>query len=137
MVEYAMVTSAVALLAATLVGAIGRGPAEFPRSAAAAIQLVSSTAQAKKVAVAQAKGAYQKAPFRKPALKYVYVVGWITGTKSPASCLYTGDAASSITQATGQLSHDRKVAAKLKRAGITARQAGTALVRGISDACNG
>src|SRR5439155_19733879 len=89
MAEYAMVTAAVALLAVTLAGTVGKTSAQFPRSQAAAIQLVSSNARAKKVSVAGARAAYGKAPYRKAALKYVYAVGWITGTHDRASCLYT------------------------------------------------
>ncbi len=136
MVEYAMVTAAVALMAATLVGTIGQTPVVLPRSAAAAIQLVTSNARAKKVAIADARAAYGQAPYRKPALKYIYAVGWITGTKNRASCLYTGSTSDSVKQATGEIQHNKKVVAKLRSRGLTPRQASTALVAGISAACS-
>ena len=136
MVEYAMVTAAVALLAVSLVGTVGNTTTELPRSATAAIQLVTANAHAKKVSIAGARGAYAKAPYAKPALKYVYAVGWITGMYDRASCFYTVTASDAVRQATGELQHNPKVVAKLRRRGLTARQAGTALVKGIGVACN-
>ena len=136
MAEYAMVTAAVALLAVSLIGAVGKTPTELPRSTAAALQLVNSSAKAKHVAVGDARAAFQRAPFGKPALKYIYAVGWITGTKNRESCLYSGSPSDSITEATREISANKKVTSKLRSRGVTPRQAGTALVKGIVAACN-
>ena len=136
MAEYAMVTAAVALLAVTLAGTVGKTSAQFPRSQAAAIQLVSSNARAKKVSVAGARAAYGKAPYRKAALKYVYAVGWITGTHDRASCLYTVSTSDAVQQAATELRGNPKVVAKLRSRAVTPHQAATALVKGISYACS-
>jgi len=135
MAEYAMVTAAVALIAVTLIGAVGQTPAELPRSTAAAIQLVTSNARAKKVSIAGARAAYRKAPYAKPALKYVYTVGWITGMHDRSSCFFTVSTSDAVKQAAAEMSHNPKVSAKLRRRGVTAHQAGTALVKGIQTAC--
>ena len=34
----------------------------------------------------RAKTAYERAPYAKPALKYLYALGWIGGTKNPGQC---------------------------------------------------
>ena len=136
MAEYAMVTAAVALLAVTLVGAVGKTPTQLPRTTAAAIKLVASNARAKKVSVAGARAAYTKAPYRKAALKYVYAVGWITGTHDRGSCLFTGSPSDSVKQAAGEIRANPKVVAKLRSRGLTPQQAATALVKGISYACS-
>ncbi len=131
-----MVTAAVAFLAIALVGAAGQTPAQLPRSTAAALTLVTSSARAKKVSSADARTAYRRAPYAKPALKYVYAVGWITGTHDRASCFYTVSTSDAVKQATGELTHNAKVSASLRRRGMTAHQAGTALVKGIQTACS-
>jgi hypothetical protein len=136
MAEYAMVTAAVAFLAIALVGAAGQAPAQLPRSTAAALSLVASSAKAKKVSTADARTAYRRAPYAKPALKYVYAVGWISGTHDRAQCLYTVSTSDAVKEATGEIAHNKKVAAKLRRQGLTAHQAGTALVKGIQTACS-
>ena len=136
MAEYAMVTAAVALLAVTLVGAVGKTPAQLPRTTAAAIKLVSSNARAKKVSVAGARAAYTKAPYRKTALKYVYAVGWITGTHDRASCLYTASTADAVREATTEIRGNSKLLGKLRSRDVTPKQAATALVGGISYACS-
>jgi hypothetical protein len=136
MAEYAMVTAAVALLAISLAGVVGTGPRQIPRSTAAALELVSSNARSNKVPVVGARAAFGKAPYRKAALKYVYAVGWITGTRDRETCFYTVSPSDAIHQASIELAHNAKVAAKLRRGGLTLRQAGTALVAGITAACN-
>jgi Tfp pilus assembly protein FimV len=136
MAEYAMVTAAVALLAVSLLSPVGKAPAQLPRTAAAAIRLVSANARAKKVSVAGARTAYAKAPYAKPALKYIYAVGWITGTKNPASCFYTVSTSDAVKEAAGELRGNAKVASRLRSRGVTPQQAGTALVKGISAACS-
>lgn len=130
-----MVTAAVAFLAIALVGAAGQAPAQLPRSTAAALSLVSSSAKAKKVSVADARTAFRRAPYAKPALKYVYAVGWISGTHDRAQCFYTVSTSDAVRQATGEITRNAKISAKLRRQRLTARQAGTALVKGIQAAC--
>lgn len=131
-----MVTAAVALLAISVAGGVGKSTAQLPRSTAAAIQLVSSSAHKAKVPVGDARAAYGKAPYRKTELKYVYALGWITGMKNRATCFYTVSTSDAVRQATGEITHDKKVSAKLRARGLTARQAGTALVKGIQTACS-
>ena len=85
-VEYAGILAAVTLLAATLTGAYGQNVAPSSRRAAWAIAAVAQGATAQKVSSAGAKAAYKRAPYEKPALKYLYALGWIGGTKNPGQC---------------------------------------------------
>lgn len=137
MVEYASLTAALALLTATLAGSLGHSAARVPVSDAAALQLVTSNARMQKAPVAGARAAYRTAPYSKPALKYVFAVGWISGVKDRASCLFTRVSPKPAEkEATGEIRRNAKVAAKLRGRGVSATQASSALVRGIVSACS-
>ena len=84
-VEYAGLVSAFALLAAStqrLVRTERRGRLRVGRHEH---QHGHEGGRSEKVPVAGAK-AYKRAPYRKPALKYLYALGWIGGTKHRAEC---------------------------------------------------
>ena len=86
-VEYASIVSAMAVLASTLAGAFGDRLAVLPTTSGGALSALSAGAKAQKVSPGEARAAYQRAPYSKPVLKYLYAVGWIGGKKSPLSCL--------------------------------------------------
>jgi hypothetical protein len=137
MVEYASLTAALALLTATLAGSLGHSAVQVPAHDAAALQLVASNARTQKAPVAQARSAYRKAPYSKPALKYVFAVGWISGVKNRASCLFTRVSPKSAEkEATSEIRRNGKVTAKLRSRGVSTTQASSALVRGIVSACS-
>ena len=85
-VEYAGILAAVSLMAITLTGAYGKNVSAVFESSGVGITAVGKAAKAQKVAPAGAKAAYKRAPYVKPALKYLYALGWIGGTKSPGAC---------------------------------------------------
>ena len=85
-VEYAGILAAVSLMAITLTGAYGKNVAAVFESSGVGITAVAKAAKAQKVAPAGAKAAYKRAPYVKPALKYLYALGWIGGTKNPGAC---------------------------------------------------
>ena len=80
-VEYAGIVAAISLLAATLTGAYGNNVAAVFASSGASVAAVTKAAKKEGLSPARAKAAYKRAPYRKPALKYLYALGWIGGTK--------------------------------------------------------
>jgi Flp pilus assembly pilin Flp len=135
-VEYAGILAAVSLLAITLSGAYGESvTAVFTRSGAG-IAAVAKAAKAQKVSQAGAKTAYNRAPYRKPALKYLYALGWIGGTKNPAQCgltLLGQDAARE--QAAREMRANAKLVAQLKKRSISVSAAANAVTAGVVSAC--
>ena len=93
-------------------------------------------AKAQKVSPAGAKTAYNRAPYRKPVLKYLYALGWIGGTKNAGQCgltLLGRDAAKD--QAARELRANAKLVAQLKRRGVSVSTAANALTSGVVSAC--
>ena len=136
-VEYAGILAAVTLMAVTLTGAYGRDVTAVFDTSSVAITAVGKAAKAQNVSPAGAKTAYRKAPYKKPALKYLYALGWIGGTKNPGQCGLTllGQGAARDV-ATAQIRGNPKLFAQLKRRGITAVGAATAVTKGVVSACD-
>lgn len=135
-VEYAGIVAAISLLAATLSGAYGQNVAAVFASSGASVAAVTKAAKKEKVSTAGAKAAYKRAPYGKPALKYLYALGWIGGTKNLGQCgltLLGRDAARE--QATREIRKNTKLMAQLKKRAIGARTAAGALVSGVVSAC--
>jgi hypothetical protein len=136
-VEYASIVSAMAILASTLSGAFGQRLAVLPTSSGAALSSLSAGAKAHKVAPSQARAAYERAPYSKPVLKYLYAIGWIGGKKSPLSCLFArvsrGDTESETLR---EIRKNRKLVSQLKKRHVTQRQAAEVVVAGIASACS-
>src|SRR5262245_29251807 len=82
-VEYAGILAAVSLMAITLTGAYGKNVEAVFNSSSVGVAAVGKAAKAQKVSQEGAKTAYRKAPYAKPALKYLYALGWIGGTRNP------------------------------------------------------
>ena len=138
MVEYAGVLTAVSLLALSLGGQLaGRTAAVLPSTDPAAIRLVVASAKAEKVPVARARAVYARAPYRKPAEKYLDTTGWIGGVGDHASCLLTRLGTSSAERsAAAELRSRPKVTKQLQRRGISVRAAASTLVKGAVSACS-
>ena len=135
-VEYAGILAAVALMAATLAGAYGQTVTAVFASSAAGVASVAKAAKAQKVSAAGAKSAYARAPYKKPALKYLYALGWIGGTKNPGQCglaLLGQDAAKE--QAAREMRANSKLMTQLKKRSISVSAAATALTKGVVSAC--
>jgi hypothetical protein len=136
-VEYAGILAAVTLMAVTLTGAYGKNVTAVFDSSSVAITAAGKAAKAQKVSPAGARNAYRRAPYKKPALKYLYALGWIGGTRNKGQCgltLLSPDAARDV--ATEQIRANPKLSAQLKRRGIRARGAATAITEGVVSACN-
>ncbi len=135
-VEYAGIVAAISLLAATLSGAYGQNVAAVFASSGASVAAVAKAAKKARVSTAGAKAAYKRAPYGKPALKYLYALGWIGGTKNLGQCgltLLGQDAAKE--QGTREIRKNAKLMAQLKKRAISAKTAAAALVSGVVSAC--
>jgi Flp pilus assembly pilin Flp len=135
-VEYAGILAAVALMAVTLTGAYGKNVSAVFNSSSVGVAAVAKAAKAQKVSPAGAKSAYARAPWAKPALKYLYALGWIGGTKNAGQCGLTllGEGAAK-EQAARDMRANAKLVAQLKRRGISVSAAANAVTKGVVSAC--
>jgi hypothetical protein len=123
-VEYASITAALAILASSLGGALGSAGA-LPSTNVKAAALVSTAAAKQKVQGADARAAYARAPFRRPALRYLYVVGWVTAARDRTACqaaLLLGPDPRAV--ATHAIRRSLKMLARLRSAHVTVGQSG-------------
>lgn len=135
-VEYAGILAAVTLMAATLTGAYGQNVAAVFASSSVGIAAAGKAATAQKVSSAGAKAAYKRAPYTKPALKYLYALGWIGGTKNAGQCgltLLGRDAARD--QAAREIRSNKKLMSQLKKRAVSAAAAAGAVTKGVVSAC--
>ena len=135
-VEYAGILAAVSLMAITLTGAYGKNVSAVFESSGVGITAVGKAAKAQKVAPAGAKAAYKRAPYVKPALKYLYALGWIGGTKNSGACGLTllGESAAR-DQAAREMRSNTKLVAQLKKRAISVSAAANAVTKGVVSAC--
>jgi hypothetical protein len=135
-VEYAGILAGISLLAATLTGAYGQNVTAVFASSSVGVAAAGKAAQSQKVSRAGAKAAYKRAPYKKTALRYLYALGWIGGTKNPGQCGLTllGEGAARDV-ATQQIRSNSKLMSQLKRRAVTATAAATALTKGVVSAC--
>jgi hypothetical protein len=135
-VEYAGILAAISLLAVTLTGAYSQNVSAVFVSSSVAIASVGKAAKAQKISSADAKAAYKRSPYRKTALKYLYALGWIGGTKNPGQCGLTllGEGAARDV-ATLQIRGHAKLMAQLSKRGVSATSAANALAKGVVSAC--
>jgi hypothetical protein len=136
-VEYAGVVAAISLFAATLTGAYSANINAVFASGTAGVAAAGKAAHAQHVAPAGAKAAYKRAPYRKPALKYLYALGWIGGKKNLSQCgltLLSPDAMRD--EAARGIASNAKLKKHIRSYGMTARTAATALVAGVVSACD-
>ena len=135
-VEYAGILAAVSLMAITLTGAYGKNVSAVFESSGVGITAVAKAAKAQKVAPAGAKAAYKRAPYVKPALKYLYALGWIGGTKNPGACGLTllGEGAAR-DEAAREMRSNTKLVAQLKKRAISVSAAANAVTKGVVSAC--
>lgn len=135
-VEYAGLVSAFALLAATLSGSYGQNVAAVFASGATGVTAVGKAAHSQHVSSSGAKATYKRAPYTKPALKYLYALGWIGGTKNPGQCgltLLAQDVAKDQTER--QIRSNAKLMTQLRKRAVSVGSAASALVKGVVSAC--
>lgn len=135
-VEYAGILAAISLMAVTLTGAYGQAVTAVFTSSGAGVAAVAKAAKAQKVSPAAARAAYNRAPYRKPVLKYLYALGWIGGTKNLGQCgltLLGQDAAKE--QAARELRANAKLVAQLRKRSVSVSAAANAVTAGVVSAC--
>jgi hypothetical protein len=136
-VEYAGIVSAMAILASTLSGAFGERLAILPVSNGAALSSLTAGAKAQKVPVSETRGAYNRAPYSKPVLKYLYAIGWIGGKKNPLTCLFARVSPGETEAETlTEIRKNPKLVRQLKRRHVPQKQAAKVVVTGIASACS-
>ena len=136
LVEYAGILAAVSLLAVTLTGAYGKDVSAVFAASGAGVAAVGKAAHAQHVSSTGAKTAYKRAPYTKPALRYLYALGWIGGTKNRAQCGLTLLAEGAARdQAAEQIRASAKLVAQLRTRGIGVSVAANALTKGVVSAC--
>jgi hypothetical protein len=136
-VEYAGIVAGLALLASTLTGAYGQNVAAVFAANSVGVSAAGKAARSQHVSPAGAKAAYKRAPYSKPALRYLYAMGWIGGMRNRGQCGLTlvGQGAARL-QARQEILGNRKLRAQLRKRGVTATSAARALVVGVVSACD-
>ena len=132
-VEYATITAALAMLVSSLNGVL---VSALPSTNARAASLVTSVARSHHLSGSQAHTAYTAAPYRKPALRYLYAMGWVGSASDLNACkaaqILGPDPNVAATQA---LQASPKALALLRTAHLTVRQGAAAIARGSTDGC--
>ena len=138
MVEYGSLTSALAVLASALAGLVSLPAASLPATDGKASALVTVTAGKQHVDAAKARSVYRRAPYGKPFLRYLYTVGWMSGSRNMAWCAF-GKASGTdpARDAARQIRSDRKLVARLGAMRVTVAVAAAAVGKGVASACDG
>src|SRR5262249_22597378 len=105
-------------------------------SNAVAVQQAVIRAKAERVPPAGARTAYARAPYKRPALRYVYATAWVAGTKDKKSCILAKlDVDGTRDLAIKALRANVPTMRQLRRLHLTAVQAATAFTNGFVSAC--
>ena len=137
MVELATITAMLSLFTTSL-GTLQQSVAD---------RLVTSNAVAVSQAVVEgrkagvggpaARAAYVRAPYRVPALRYVYSLGWITGARHKTMCILANlDVAGTRAQVMDALRKNPQAMRVVRRLHLTVQRAGTAFTAGFVSACS-
>jgi hypothetical protein len=133
-VEYASITAALTIFVTSLTGVYASG---LTSSSAKTANLVASIGRAHHVPAPKARAAYAAAPYGKPALRYLYAVGWVGAASNLGTCKGTQLLGPDPTSAAAQaLQASPKALALLHSAHITVSQAAAAIGRGSTDGCS-
>ena len=136
MAEYALVTAVMASLVVLAAIPQAQLSKQLPVTAQRAQALVTKSARTSSVPVAEARAALARAPFSRPALRYLYASGWINGRLRPADCVFAKVSAASIQrQMLETIKRDSRLVSRLRRMKVTQAQAAHALTKGTASAC--
>ena len=135
-IEFATVTAALAVLSASLSGLQARVLERLSGSNAVAVQQAVVRAKAEGVPPAGARAAYARAPYKRPALRYVYATAWVAGAKDKKSCILAKlDVDGTRDLAVKAVRENAATMRQLRRLHLTAVQAATAFAQGFVSAC--
>ena len=131
--EYAAVTAAISLLGSSLTGAYSSA---LRSNDARTATLVASVARTHHLSASEARAAYRHAPYGRPALRYLYALGWLSAASNLSFCKVEqalgGDPAAATAQS---LRSSPKIVAVLRSAHLTVSDAAAAIGRGTTDGC--
>jgi hypothetical protein len=132
--EYATLVSSLAALFSS-VAMLGHS-IQVPLTTASGQLMAASLARAHGMTGPQGKAAYASAPFRRPALRYLYSAGWVSAASNIPACkaalLLGGDPGTAATQA---LQQSPALLARLRGAHVTTSQASAAVAGGFQAGC--
>jgi len=133
--EYATLIGSLSALFSSL--SIVAHSVQVPLTSVGAQAMAVSTARSHGVSGPAGKAAYASAPFKKPALRYLYSVGWVGAASNVPSCkaalVFGADPKAAAAQA---LQQSPALLARLRSARITQAQASAAVGRGFQDGCH-
>lgn len=136
MVEFGTLVAAIATLATSLGSLQATVVQRLAGSDAAAVRQAIVSAKGAHVSTAGTREAYRKAPYAKPALRYLYATGWVAGTAHPGSCVFAGiDVRDTIARTIKAIRGSAPTMRALRKLHLTAVQAGNAYARGFVSAC--
>jgi len=104
-----------------------------------AVAVSQAVVQGRKAGVAgpDTRAAYARAPYRLPALRYVYSLGWITGARHKIICVLARlDVAGTRAQVMDALRKSQQALRAVRRLHLTVQRAGTAFTAGFVSACS-
>ena len=137
MVEFATLTAVVSLFTASLGTLQQRVADRVASSNSAAVQQAVARSRAIGAPPAGARSAFEHAPYRAPALRYVYSVGWSVGTKHRSLCvLGSVNADGTVRAIVSALRKSKDGLREVRKLHLTAVQAGTAFARGLLSSCS-
>lgn len=138
MVELATLTAVISLLATSL-GTLQQRVADR-LVASNTVALSQSVMKGRKAGLSakDTRAAYAKAPYRLPALRYVYSLGWIAGTRHKTMCVLAHlDPVGTRKAMIDALRKSREALRVVRKLHLTIPQAGTAFSAGFVSACAG
>jgi hypothetical protein len=136
-VEFATITAMISLFTTSL-GTLQQGVADRLVTSNA-VAVTQAVVEGRKAGVAgpATRVAYAGAPYRLPALRYVYSLGWITGARHKTMCILAHlDVAGTRAQVMDALRKSPQVLRVVRRLHLTVQQAGTAFTAGLVSACS-
>lgn len=133
MVEYASITAALTIFVTSLSGTFASGLSSNTTKSAG---LVAAFARSHHVSAPQARAAYAAAPYTKPALRYLYAVGWVGAASNLTTCKVAQVLGPDPSVAAAQaLQGSPKALALLHSAHVSVSQAASAIGHGSTDGC--
>jgi len=133
-VEYAILTSALALMLTGTDGAVR----DLPQSVAKAQVAAAQAARRVGVPATGARRAVTTAPapHRRPALRYLYALGWVAAQKDKVTCAFVRVSGGDVRSvARREFRRVKGMAAALRRAKVTEAQAVNAFDAGFRAGC--
>ncbi len=138
MVEFATLAAVISLLT-TSFGTLQQRVADR-LVASNAVALSQSVRQGQKAGLTakDTQAAYARAPYRLPALRYVYSLGWIAGSRHKSMCVLAHlDPKGTRAAMIDTLRKSQQAVRVVRKLHLTIAQAGTAFSAGFVSACPG